>query len=86
MWNKTKKNVENVITKYIYYSLSVDNNSTSDIKDNYVLDKLVEGKSLSYTNISNEEKDFISTIGVFGTDILNNEFLTRGENYEKRTK
>ena len=56
MWNKTKKNVENVITKYIYYSLSVDNNSTSDISDNYVLDKLVNDKSSSYTNISNEEK------------------------------
>ena len=57
MWNKTKKNVENVITKYIYYSLSVDNNSTSDISDNYVLDKLVNDKSSSYTNISNEEKN-----------------------------
>ena len=27
----------------------------------------------------NEEKEFIQTIGVSGTDILNNEFLTRGE-------
>ena len=33
MWSKTKKNVETVITKYMYYNLSVDNHSTSVINE-----------------------------------------------------
>ena len=95
MWNKTKKNVENVITKYIYYSLSVDNNSTSDIKDNYLLDKLVDGKSLSYTNISNEEKnkriEFINYVRFSFNKLTSEErkiiywtYLDKENNYDDR--
>lgn len=36
-WTKTKKNVENIITKYVYYVLSVDDSSTSLVKDNFIL-------------------------------------------------
>ncbi len=44
-WSKTKKNVEEIINKYIYYSLSVDNSSTSNIKENFLLDELNYGDS-----------------------------------------
>ena len=95
MWNKTKKNVENVITKYIYYSLSVDNNSTSDISDNYVLDKLVNDKSSSYTNISNEEKtkriEFINYVRFSFNELTSEErkiiywtYLDKENNYDDR--
>lgn len=95
MWNKTKKNVENVITKYIYYSLSVDNNSTSDISDNYVLDKLVNDKSSSYTNISNEEKnkriEFINYVRFSFNKLTSEErkiiywtYLDKENNYDDR--
>lgn len=64
IWSKTKKNVEEVITKYVYYSLSVDNHSTSKIKDDFLLDKLELDKHNSYAAISDEEKqkrvDFIN--------------------------
>lgn len=39
-WTKTKKNVEQVISQYIYYSLSVDNSSSSSIEDSYLLSAL----------------------------------------------
>lgn len=39
-WAKTKKNVEQIISKYVYYSLSVDNNSTSNIGESFLLDEL----------------------------------------------
>ena len=56
VWNKTKKNVLNTITKYIYYSLSVDNNSTSKINEDYSLQELVVEENNLYSNISEEEK------------------------------
>lgn len=39
-WSKTKKNVEQTISKYVYYSLSVDNSSTSNIGESFLLDEL----------------------------------------------
>ncbi len=39
-WSKTKKNVEQTISKYVYYSLSVDNSSTSNIGETFLLDEL----------------------------------------------
>ena len=39
-WSKTKKNVEQIVSRYIYYSLSVDNGPTSKIKDDFTLDEL----------------------------------------------
>lgn len=39
-WPKTKKNVKELIDKYIYYSLSVDNKSASKINDDFLLEQL----------------------------------------------
>ena len=55
-WNDTKKNVENIISKYIYYTLSVDNNSTSNIKESYIIEKMSDNVTLSsFKNISESE-------------------------------
>ena len=55
-WNDTKKNVENIIAKYIYYTLSVDNNSTSNIKESYIIEKMSDNVTLSsFKNISESE-------------------------------
>ena len=66
-WTKTKKNVEQMISRYIYYSLSVDNNSTSCINDNFLLDMLnINGIDKSHLNINQEEQknrvDFINHV------------------------
>ena len=56
-WSKTKKNVEEVINEYIYYSLSVDNSSTSNISDLFILEKLdLSNSNNGYLKISDEEK------------------------------
>lgn len=55
MWSKTKKNVEAVITKYMYYNLSVDNHSTSVINDEFLLDKLETNIDDKYIIITKEE-------------------------------
>ena len=55
MWSKTKKNVETVITKYMYYNLSVDNHSTSVINDDFLLDKLEANIDDKYIIITKEE-------------------------------
>ena len=55
-WNKTKKNVEYTISKYIYYSLSVDTNSTSNINSDFILEEIINKKSLS-TYIKLDEKE-----------------------------
>ncbi len=39
-WPKTKKNVKELIDKYIYYSLSVDNKAASKINDDFLLEQL----------------------------------------------
>ena len=56
-WNKTKKNVEEIINKYIYYSLSVDNNSTSNIKENFILEELdINNLNNTYVKIESSER------------------------------
>lgn len=55
IWSKTKKNVETVITKYMYYNLSVDNHSTSVINDDFLLDKLETNIDDKYIIITKEE-------------------------------
>lgn len=64
VWNKTKKNVEAVITKYVYYNLSVDSHSTSTINDEFLLEKLESDTQDKYIVIGNDEKkkrvDFIN--------------------------
>lgn len=56
-WIKTKKNVERVISEYIYYSLSVDNSSTSDINDKFTLDELdVDNVNNKYVKLDLQER------------------------------
>lgn len=57
-WVKTKKNVENTIEKYVYYSLSVDSNSTSKISDKYILDELdINELNDLYIKLDKQEKN-----------------------------
>ena len=39
-WAKTKKNVEEIITKYVYYILSVDDSSSNSASDNFLLENM----------------------------------------------
>ena len=56
-WSKTKKNVEQTISKYIYYSLSVDNGPTSKIKDDFTLDELSYNTNTnSYIKLDPQER------------------------------
>ena len=66
-WNKTKNNVENIINKYTYYTLSVDSSPSLNSKDNYILNELkYNDKQNPYSKISEEEKqkriDYINYI------------------------
>lgn len=57
-WSKTKKAVELVIERYINICLLVDDRSTSEINDNFILNSIsVEDCILTYTyaNISIED-------------------------------
>ena len=56
-WSKTKKNVEQTITKYIYYCLSVDSISTSKINDTFLLEELDINK-LDNTYIRLEKEEY----------------------------
>jgi hypothetical protein len=56
-WSKTKKNVEQTISKYVYYCLSVDNGSTSNIQDNFLLEELSYTPSTNtYVTLDPEER------------------------------
>lgn len=66
-WSKTKKNVEYTISKYIYYSLSVDTNSTSNINSDFILEEITNKKDLSnYIKLDekeiNERIEFINYV------------------------
>ena len=66
-WTKTKKNVEQIISQYIYYSLSVDKSSSSNIGDSYLLDALdFNSIDKTYVKISQEEQkrriDFVNYV------------------------
>lgn len=55
-WSKTKKNVEQTITKYIYYCLSVDSISTSNIDESLLLEELDMSKiDNTYIRLEKEE-------------------------------
>ena len=57
-WTLTKKNVEIVIQKYLYYCLSIDNYPTSKINDDYSLDEFIQEEVYnSYVMISSDERD-----------------------------
>lgn len=57
LWAKTKKNVEQIISKYIYYCLSVDNDSTSSINEDFSLNELSYASSTnSYVRLEPQER------------------------------
>ena len=57
-WTLTKKNVEIVIQKYLYYCLSIDNYPTSKISDDYSLNEFIQEEVYnSYVMISADERD-----------------------------
>lgn len=56
-WTLTKKNVEIVIQKYLYYCLSIDNYPTSKISDDYSLNEFIQEEVYnSYVMIRAEER------------------------------
>lgn len=56
-WNKTKKNVEKIINQYTYYCLSVDNQYSNKISEDFILNELKNEKiDNSYVPISDDEK------------------------------
>ncbi len=64
-WSKTKKNVENIISRYIYYCLSLDGTPTINLEDDYLLEELdYHSQNNMYIKIETNEKkkrvDFIN--------------------------
>lgn len=95
VWYKTKKNVINTLTKYVYYSLSVDSNSTSQIGDDYILEELNADYDNPYSNVSDNEKkkriDFINYVRVSFNKLTCDErkivywtYLDKEKNYDDR--
>lgn len=58
LWSKTKKNVEDVVTKYDYYNLSICNSQCSQINEKFELELIDKNKyDDSYLKISKEEQE-----------------------------
>lgn len=95
-WTKTKKNVEQIISQYIYYSLSVDNSSSSNIGDSYLLDTLdFNSIDKTYVKISQEEQkrriDFVNYVRFSFNKLTTEErkiiywtYLDKENNYDDR--
>ena len=95
-WNKTKKNVEIVIQKYLYYCLSIDNYPTSKINDDYSLDEFIQEEVYnSYVMISADERDrraeFINYFRISFNKLTTDErkiiywsYLDKEHNYDDR--
>lgn len=95
-WTKTKKNVEQIISQYKYYSLSVDNSSSSNIGDSYLLDALdFNSIDKTYVKISQEEQkrriDFVNYVRFSFNKLTTEErkiiywtYLDKENNYDDR--
>ena len=95
-WTKTKKNVEQIISQYINYSLSVDNSSSSNIGDSYLLDALdFNSIDKTYVKISQEEQkrriDFVNYVRFSFNKLTTEErkiiywtYLDKENNYDDR--
>ena len=95
-WSKTKKNVENVINKYIYYNLSVDSNSTSCIGEDFLLNELaIDGNNNIYLKLCLDEKkkrtEFINYVRFSFNKLTTDErkiiywtYLDKENNYDDR--
>lgn len=95
-WVNTKKAVEQIISKYVYYSLSVDSSSTSNIGENFILEELSEnGVDNSYIKIDEIEKkkrvEFINYVRFSFNKLTTDErkiiywtYLDKENNYDDR--
>lgn len=95
-WAKTKKNVEQTISKYVYYSLSVDSSSTSKISDSFLLDFIdLNSVDKNYVKIDEEEKkeriEFINYVRFSFNKLTTDErkiiywtYLDKENNYDDR--
>lgn len=95
-WVNTKKAVEQIISKYVYYSLSVDSSSTSNIGENFRLEELSEnGVDNSYIKIDEIEKkkrvEFINYVRFSFNKLTTDErkiiywtYLDKENNYDDR--
>lgn len=95
-WSRTKKNVEEIITKYVYYILSVDNNSTHSIKNDFLLENIdfkITEKSYSKVNPSELKKriDFVNYFRMSYNRLTSDErkiiywtYIDKENNYDDR--
>ena len=56
MWNQTKKNIEEIISKYIYYNLSIDSGSDFKLGEDYTY-KMINRDDINneYVKLSDDE-------------------------------
>ena len=94
IWSQTKKNVEDTISKYIYYNLSIDSGSDFKISEDFVY-KMINDEDISteYVKLSTEERkkriEFINYVR-FSFNKLNTEerkivywtYLDKEKNYD----
>jgi len=95
IWNKTKKNVEEVINKYIYYNLSVDDCSDPLRKDEFLLEIIDIEKQVNCPLKTYEEKkkriDYINYVRYSFNKLTSDErkviywtYLDKENNYDDR--
>lgn len=95
-WSKTKKNVEQIISTYVYYNLSVDNSSTSFVNDTFTFSSLdINGIDNKYTKIDTVEQkrriDFVNYFRFSFNKLTTDEkkiiywtYLDKENNYDDR--
>lgn len=95
-WSKTKKNVEEIITKYVYYILSVDSSSQSSLKNDFSLDKIdfkaVENIYFKVNEIEQRKRvDFINYFHLSFNKLTSDErkiiywtYIDKENNYDDR--
>ncbi len=95
-WNKTKKNVNKIIKEYTYYCLSVDNQYTTKVNDDFMLNELkTEEKNYLYVPISDDEKikriNFVNYFRISFNKLTTDErkiiywtYLDKEHNYDDR--
>lgn len=95
-WSKTKKNVEQIISTYVYYNLSVDNSSTSFVNDTFTFSSLdINSIDNKYTKIDTVEQkrriDFVNYFRFSFNKLTTDEkkiiywtYLDKENNYDDR--
>ena len=95
-WSKTKKNVEQIISTYVYYNLSVDNSSTSFVNDTFTFSSLdINNIDNKYTKIDTVEQkrriDFVNYFRFSFNKLTTDEkkiiywtYLDKENNYDDR--